>query len=128
MRRRRAKKLSAWFVQAPLQRIGLLVVDPLRGVFGVQRIPMRGFVGMDRRIWRDDAFHEGKAVGFGLRDDRDGPAAALASDDHDAPLAGLVLGEAAVNPVRLLVCGADVAAEVSAIDLDRAGKGCALDL
>ena len=106
----------------------MLVIDPLRGVFRVQRVPMRGFIGVDRGIRRDDAFNEREAIGFGLGDGRDGAAATLASDDDDAALSGLVLGKAAVDPVHLLVCGANMAAEVSAIDFDRARKGCALDL
>ena len=103
------------------------MVDALRGVFRVQRIPMCGFVGMDRGVRRDDAFNEGETVRFGLRDGRDRASAALASDDDDAALPSLVLGKAAVDPVHLLICRADVAAEVCAVDFDCAGKGCALD-
>ena len=72
------------------------MVDSLRGVFRVQCIPMRGFIGVNDRIRRDDALNEGKAVRFGLDDGRNGASAALASDDHDAALAGLVFGKTAI--------------------------------
>ena len=55
-----------------------------------------------------------------------GSALALASDNDDAALAGLVLGKAAIHAVLFEVGWPNVAADVGAIDLDRAGERCAL--
>ena len=104
-----------------------MMVDPLRGVFRMKRIPMCGFVSMNGRVRGTDALNEGEAIGFRFGDGRDGPATAFAGDDDNAALVALVLGKAAINAIFLEVRRANDTAEVSAIDFDRAGKGCALD-
>lgn len=104
------------------------MVDALRGVFGVKRIPMTGFVSVNDGGRGDDAFHERQPFGFGLCDGRNGPAATLASDDHDAALLALVLGKAAVDAIFLEIGGADMTAEIATINLNRTRKRRALDL
>ncbi len=51
----------------------------------------------------NNGFNEGEAIRFALGHGRNGAALALAGDDDDAALAGLVLGKAAVDPVFLAV-------------------------
>jgi hypothetical protein len=79
---------------------------------------MGGFVGMDggavRRALMDG--RDGRA--FGLEHEGQALAVPLAHDHHDAPLAGLVHGQATIYAVNLTVGGLHVAAEVGAIDLD----------
>jgi hypothetical protein len=48
---------------------------------------------------------------------------ALADNDDDATLAGLVLGKVAVAPILFAVLGTDVAAEIGAVHFHRAGHG-----
>ena len=60
---------------------------------------------------------------FGLEHEGERPASALTHNDDDAALASLVLREATVAAVFLVVSGFDVAAEVSAINLDLALNG-----
>ena len=55
---------------------------------------------------------------FGFEHASQRAAFALAEGDHNAALAGLMLGKAAVLTIFLAVLGADVAAKVCAIDLD----------
>ena len=99
------------------------MVDALRGEFRVQRIPVRGFVGVNGGGGRNDALNEGQAIRFRLGHGRNGAALAFARDNHNAALAGLVLGKAAVDPVFFAVGRLNVAAKIAAVDLNRAGKG-----
>ena len=89
---------------------------------------MCGFVSMKDGAGVDDLLNEGNAVSLCLRDCREGPDLAFASNDHNAALPGLVLSKAAINPVHLLLRRPDMTTKVSAIHFDGAGKGCALDL
>ena len=54
---------------------------------------------------------------------RNGAALVFARDNHDAALAGLVLGKPTVDPVFFAVGRLNVAAKIAPIDLNRAGKG-----
>ncbi len=103
------------------------MVNPLRGIFGVQRVPVCGFVGMNGCGRRNDSFDEGEAVRFALGYGRNGAPLALAGHDHDAALASLVLSKTAVDPVFFAVGWLDMAAKIATVNLDRAGKGSALD-
>ena len=76
---------------------------------------------------RNDSFNEGEAIRFALGHGRNGAALALAGDDNDAALAGLVLRKAAVDPLFLAVGRFDVAAEIAAVNLDRTRERCTLD-
>lgn len=58
------------------------------------------------------------AIGFALHGLSHRPAIPLAHDNHRLTLARLVRCFAAVFPVLSFVCWLDVAAEVSAVDLD----------
>ena len=60
----------------------MTVVDPLRGIFRMERIPMRGFVGVNGCVWGNNALNESAAIGFGLRDGRNGSTAAFTGDDE----------------------------------------------
>ena len=55
-----------------VEAVRLLVINPLRGVFRVQRIPVRSFVGVHGRARGNDALNEGEAIGFALGDGRNG--------------------------------------------------------
>lgn len=96
------------------------MIDALREEADVQRVPMNGFVGIDRGIGADATLYHGNALGLGLEHEGERPTIALAHDDDNAALAGLIAGKAAVDPVFLEVGGADAAAEVPAINLDLA--------
>ena len=60
---------------------------------------------------------------LGLEHERKRAAAALAHDDDNAALAGLILQQAAVYAVFLVVRRSDVAAKIRAVDLDLALNG-----
>ncbi len=96
--------------------VAVLVVDPLHGEPGVQRVPGRAFVGV----------HHG-AVGDPLADGRHGgPLAAkhlrqratiaLAHHHHDPAFARPVLSPPPVDPVGRPVLWPDMAAEIGAVD------------
>lgn len=96
------------------------MVDPLRREARMQHVPMGRFVCVDDRTRFHDLRNERHAIGFGLGDGRERAPVALARNDHDAALAGLVLRKAAINAVLLLIGGADMAADIGAIDFHRA--------
>ena len=98
--------------------VAFLVIDPLRQEAIMQRIPSAGFVGMDRRAGRDALADHGNGGAFRLEDEGQREAVALAHDDHDLALAGLVLSKPAINPVVLVVGLADVPADISAVHFD----------
>lgn len=89
----------------------------------MQLVPMGGFIGMDHRAGRHALGDGFNGLAFRLEHERERPTATLAHDDHDAALAGLVLGKATVNAVLDIVRGADMTTEIGAINLDRAGDG-----
>ena len=64
----------------------------------------------------DDLGNKANAIGFLPCHGRHGAALALASDDHDAALAGLVLSKATVDAVLFRIGRPNVATEVRAID------------
>lgn len=103
------------------------MVDALGGVFGVQRIPVRGFIGVNRGGRGNNLLDKGEAVRLCPGHGGNCPALPLTGDDDNAALPSLMLSKAPVNPVFLAVRRTDVAAKVSAIDLDGAGKRGALD-
>lgn len=74
---------------------------------------MAGFVGVNFRIGRDDGADEGNTLGLGLRDGRDRAALALAGDNNNAALSGLMLRLAAIDAVLDMIGGTDVAADVN---------------
>lgn len=101
--------------------VDLGVVDPLGEVAGVQLVPMGGFVGVDRAA-EGHALLDGRNGGvFGLGDEGQGLAVALAGDDHHPTLAVLIAAETAIPPVFFPVGGLHVAAEIGAINLYLAG-------
>ncbi len=55
-------------------------------------------------------------------------AATLAHDDHDAALAGLVLGKTTIAAIGFIIGRANVAAEIGAVHFDLAGNGLAVRL
>ena len=90
------------------------MVDPLGGEAGVQGIPVARLIGIDRAAGLDAAGDDGNALVLCADHEGQRPALALAHDDHDAALAGLVLGLATVDAIRLLVLLAYRVAEVGA--------------
>lgn len=99
------------------------MIDPARVVRGVKGIPSRAFVGMNNGASLDYRADEGDALRFCATNESQGPTAALAGDDNDLALAGLVFQQAAVLAVGLLIGGLAVATEIGTIDLDNAANG-----
>lgn len=58
----------------------------------MQFVPMGGFIGMDDRAGRHALGNRFDCMRFGLKHEGERPPAALTHDDHNAALAGLVLG------------------------------------
>ena len=90
---------------------------PLHLEARVQIVPGRRFVGVQHGALGDAVPDPGQRGALGLEHARQRLAAALADHDDDLALAGLVLGQAAVDAVLGQVGGPHVAAEVGAIDL-----------
>lgn len=111
--------IGAGFIEA----VALLVVRAMGLEALVEPIPALGLVGVDDAASLDAGLNGRDRLGFGAEGEREGLALALADDDDDPALAGLVLGKATVATIRLHVLGADVAAEVGAVHLDRARHG-----
>ena len=102
--------------------IALAVIDALREETVVQAIPAGGFIGIDGRAGNDALGDGGDRCLFRAGHGGDRAAVALTNNDDDPALARLVHRLAAINAVGFLVGRADVAAEVSAIDLDLTGS------
>lgn len=77
---------------------------------------------MDSRVGVYLALDHGDRFTFRAEHVRYRATIALARDDDNAALAILVLGEATIDPVLFPVGGFEVAAEVSAVDLDLASE------
>ena len=60
---------------------------------------------------------------FRSKNERQRSSAALAHDNHDAALAGLVFGKTAVNAVGTAIGGAHMAAKICTVHLDSTGRG-----
>jgi hypothetical protein len=73
---------------------------------------MRGLVSMHDRTRLHDLGDETDAIGFLTRDGGFGAVLALARDDDDAALAGLVLSEPTIAAVLFEVGRTDVATKV----------------
>ncbi len=86
------------------------------------------FIGMNDTSGRDQLLNKCYSVRFGASDGGDGAALPLACNDNNPSLAGLMDCEAAIKALLFEIGGADMAAEISAIDLDRTGEGSAFDL
>ena len=99
--------------------VAVLVVDPLHGEPGMQRVSGRALVGVHHGAPGDplaDSRHGGVLAREHLRQRA---TIALAHRHHDAPLARPVRGASPVDPVGRPVLRPDMAAEVGAVDLDR---------
>ncbi len=92
------------------------MIDALGQELGVQAIPMRGFVGVNRGAGVDPAFERRERSSFTLEDERKRAAPALAHDDHDTALAVLVDREATVAAVFLVIGRLHVTADIAAVD------------
>src|ERR1700709_2297858 len=97
--------------------IAVLVVDPLHSEAGMQRVPGRTFIGMNRGALGDPQSDGRDGVGLGSEHLRQRAPAALTHGNDSLALARLVLGQPAVNPVSGQVLRSDVATEVGAIGL-----------
>jgi len=109
-------------------RIGLAVVDPLYVEASMQRVPRAGFIGMDHAARFDAGGDSGNGLILYTGHEGKRAAVALAHDDHDPTLAGLMLCETTVNAILFAIGGTDVTSEIGAIDLDLAGNGFVLYL
>src|SRR5687767_5270149 len=89
---------------------------------------MGGFVSVeDGGLCRDPRCYL-YTLSLVLDDKRQRPSAALAERHHNAALAGLVFGFAAVDPVLDVVPLADCAADIAAVNLDMIVKLLTVDL
>ncbi len=105
--RKTTRRRSAGFAV----RMGLFVVDALREKAIVQRIPMRGFVGVNGRTGQNDIREKRNRRRVGLENEGKRFAALLPRDDDYFPLAALVAGEAPIAAVLFRVRWLVVAAE-----------------
>ncbi len=97
--------------------VAVLVVDPLHGEPGVQRVPGRAFVGVHHGAF-GDALTDGRHGGFlAAKHLRQRAAIALAHHHHNSTFARPVLSLPPVDPVGCPVLRPDMAAEVGAVDL-----------
>ena len=113
----------------------LLVVYPAGVVFGVEQIVGVGFVGADRGALGNEPTRQMHHIGLVLVPDDEGQRlvgagtfirqffALLAHHEHAALGGFLVLRQPAVDPLRLLVLGADMAVHVGAVHVDFARQG-----
>lgn len=104
--------VGAGFISA----VGFLMVDALHVEAGMEGVPTGGFIGMDGGGAINAGLDEGDAFFFGAEDLSDSPAVALAGHDNHLTLACLVLGKATVLPVFLAVLGADMTADIAAVN------------
>jgi hypothetical protein len=98
----------------------VLVIDPLHDEAGMQRVPRRALVGMNRGAYSDPLADRRHGIRLGRKHLRQRAAAALAHRHHHLTLARPVLGEPPVDPVDRQVLRPDMAAEIGAVDLGRA--------
>ena len=92
------------------------MIDAVHVVIGVQGVPAARLIGMDRRAHRDMLADHRDCVAFLADDKGKREAAALAGNDEDLPLAGLFLGEAAIDAVLDFVGRLDLGAKIRAVD------------
>jgi len=117
----REERFSAVRVGASEVAVGFLVIDAPHGEAARQVIPVAGLVSKDDRARQDVTGNQINAVSFGGCHERQGTAFASADGYDDAAGAGLVTCAATVNAVFAQVGRADMATEISAINLDFAG-------
>src|ERR1019366_4026881 len=103
------------------------MVDALRQILGVQAIPMRSFVGVDRGGGVNAGLNSRERSRFALEHERKRAAGALAHDDDNAALAVLVDRKATVAAVFLVVRRLHIAPEISAVDFHDARRFHRLD-
>ena len=111
-----AKEALGLISRAVAVRVGYRMIDPLGQIARMQLIPMRGFVGINRAAMATRSLIVGTRP-FGLEHERERPAVALAHDDDDAALAGLIRQG---DGRRGSLCNwrADVTAKIGAVDFD----------
>ena len=102
------------------------VVDALGLVAGMQRVPGRSLIGIDRAAGLDAAADHRHRLFLRAHHEGQRPAATLAHHHHDPALARLVLGQPAVAALGLVVLLPDRAADIAAVDLDMARDGAVL--
>lgn len=107
------------------EAVALRVVDTRGSEGSFQRVPMGGFVGKNHGARESNAAGNVDAFMFSMSYQSEGSAGALPKGDNDAALTSLVASKTTVNSVVLAVLGADVAAEIGAVDLYFAREGMA---
>ena len=94
-------------------RICPFVIYALRQKAIVERVPMRGFVSVNRGAEFDNGGDFGDAGRFGIENFGDGPAALFASDYGNLALAILVFGQATIAAVLFVIGRLQVTAEIT---------------
>ena len=79
------------------------MVDALGQIASVQRVPMSRFVGMDDCADLNTLAESFQRLGLSLEGEGKRLAVALASNDDDAALAGLVLSESTIDTVLFVI-------------------------
>ena len=105
-----------------VERVGDLVVDPHYWEFRTELAPVVGFIGVDGGARDHYLANQWNALAFVLHHIGQRAAFALANGDDHLALTRLVFDYPAVFAICPLVLRFDVAAEVSAIDLNHAVK------
>jgi hypothetical protein len=98
------------------------MIDPQHRIRGVQGIPRARLVGMNDRSAGDVLPDQRDRGTLARHDERKCATHDFAGDNDDLTLAGLFLGSAAVGSIRFAVRLFDLAAEIRAIDRNRAGQ------
>src|ERR1700730_13342199 len=105
-----------------VSRVFLAVVEAQRVIGRMQKLTGTRLVGMNDCAGCNMLAYQRHCVALARHDKRQGATHDLASDNYDLAPAGLFLGEPASTAIRLAVLGFDVAAEIGAVDLYRAGQ------
>jgi hypothetical protein len=105
-----------------VSRVFLAVIDPARVIGRVQPFPRARLVGMNDCAAGDVLAYQRDCVALTGHDKRQCAAHNFASDNYDLALAGLFLGEPAVNAIGFPILRLDVPAEIGAVDLYGAGQ------
>src|SRR6478735_10209814 len=98
----------------------VLMVDPQHGEAGVQRVPRRALIGMNRGAFGNPLTDHRHGIRLGREYLCQRSPATFAHRHHYLAFARLVLGKAPVDPLDGEVLRPDMAAEIGAVDLGRA--------
>lgn len=106
-------------IPGQFKAIGIRVIDPLKVESIRKMVPVRRLVSHDHGAAGDPCFGEAHSLGFVLKNVRQRAPVALPEDNHATAFIPPVSSEAPVNAIGARVGRADVASDISAVDLHR---------